>query len=127
MTYHSLEWQSHGFDRYLFKMMVLGNEQSCSLEVIITNCTFGQKNINFGFPLRKLSRGCFATTSVFIEKLLKTWVRKSIEKITIAKSFYKLNPNIILYLIHQGCVQITFPSSIEEQQNSMESLKAICA
>ena len=84
--------------------MALGNEQSCSLEVIITNCTFGQKNMNFSFPLRKFSRGCFTTTSAFNEKLLKTWVRKSIEKITIAKSFYKLNPNIILYLIHQGYV-----------------------
>ena len=37
-------------------------------------------------------QGLFATTSVFIEKLLKTWARKSKEKITIAKSFYKLNP-----------------------------------
>ena len=99
MTFHSLAWQSHRFDRYLFKTMALGNEQSFSLEVIITNGTFGQRNMNFGVPSIKISRGCFATTSVFIEKLLKTWFRKSKERITIAKSFYKLNPKIILFSV----------------------------
>ena len=99
MTLHFLAWQSHRFDRYLFKTMALGNEQSFSLEVIITNDTFGQRNMNFGIPSRKISRCCFATTSVFIEKLLKTRVRRSKERITIAKSFYKLNPKIILFSI----------------------------
>ena len=91
MTYHSLAWPSHRFDRHLFKSMALGNEQSCSLEVIITNCTYVQKNMN-RLPFKKIFQGLFATTSVFIEKVLKTWARKSKENITIAKSFYKLNP-----------------------------------
>ena len=76
MTYHFLAWQSHRFDRHLVKTMALGNEQSCSVEIIITNYTFTQQNISFGFPLRKFSRGCLAPTLVFIKKLLKTWVRK---------------------------------------------------
>ena len=81
MTYHFLAWQSHRFDRHLVKTMALGNEQSCSVEIIITNYTFTQKNISlsykFRLPFKKIFTGLLGSHISFHQKITENMGQKA--------------------------------------------------
>ena len=81
--------------------MALGTGKSCLLETIIFTLNnhklpFLTLKYELRIQFKKIFPRLVHYHIRFYCKLLKTWVTMSKEKLTIIKSFWKLNPNIIL-------------------------------